>query len=410
MADGELAAGITRRRALAGSAAVAAAGLGTAMGGSTAAASPSGGPSREVMERIKNGGRARLRELGITIGDLPTGRFNAITDVPGVKVGSKTLIFDDPGIARTGVTLVIPRPRIWENHCYAAIYSHNGNGEFTGSHWLEETGWLTSAIGITNTDQVGIVRDSLVKIEAEQNPDLSWRLPVVGETYDGRFNDIHKFWVREKHVREAWSAAKGGAVAEGNVGGGTGMSFFGHKGGTGTSSRVVRVGGRKYTVGVLVQSNFGRKDDLRVNGAPVGKELPEPGKDTPKPAPTKSCIIVVGTDAPMLADQCKRLATRAGIGLARVGGIASNGDGDIYLAFSTGNDIPVKREPVRFTQQAISNDEITPFFDGVIEATQEALLNSATMAKTLAGLDGRVKYALPLDRMVEAMKKYNLYG
>lgn len=395
---------MSRRGIITGGAGAAAAlGLGSVIGASPARAAEPNPLSGELLTQIRKGRRYRLRELGIAIGTIPTGRFNAITDVPGVKVGYKTLIFDTPGIARTGVTAIIPRADIFDNYCYAAVYSHNGNGEMTGSHWVTESGWLTTNIAITNTAQVGIVRDTMVKMQAEVNPDLTWSLPVVAETWDGRFNDINKFWVKEQDVRDAFEAAKGGTPAEGNVGGGTGMSFMGWKGGSGTSSRIVNHLGKDYTVGVFVQSNFGSKDDLMVKGAPVGKDLPLPGTHDVANAPTKSCIIIVATDAPLLADQCHRLATRAGIGLADVGGVASNGDGDIYFAFSTGNRIPQGGTPTVYRPQSISNNDMTPFFRATIDATQEALINSATKAETLVGLNGRVKYALPLDLLVRSV-------
>ncbi|GAA4550820.1 P1 family peptidase [Amycolatopsis samaneae] len=371
-----------------------------------------GEPPPGVLEGIRHGRRYRLRELGIVIGELPPGRYNAITDVPGVKVGYRTLIFDRPGpapnLARTGVTIIVPRDEpVWRNHCYAGVHAHNGNGELTGAHWIAESGWLTSDIGITNTHQVGVVRDTLVRIEAERNKALTWRLPVVAETWDGPLNQMNGFWITEEHVRQAVADARGGLPAEGNVGGGTGMSFFGYKGGSGTSSRTVSHHGTAYTVGVFAQTNFGRPRDLRVNGAPVGAELPPPPPLGPAPDLSQgSCIIVVATDAPMLPDQCRRLAERAGIGLGVVGGAASNGDGDIYLAFSTGNDIR-PGTPVR-QAGAIDNDEIDPFFHAVIEATQEALLNSATKAERMTGNLG-TREALPLPELVEILKRHRLY-
>ncbi|WP_246257230.1 P1 family peptidase [Amycolatopsis anabasis] len=368
----------------------------------------------EVWQGILRGKRYRLRELGIVLDELPPGRHNAITDVPGVKVGYQTLIFDRPGpppnIARTGVTIIVPRDEpVWRNHCYAGIHSHNGNGELTGAHWIAESGWLSSNIGITNTHQVGIVRDTLVKLEAEQNPALLWRLPVVAETWDGPLNQMNGFWITEDHVRRAVADARGGLPAEGNVGGGTGMSFFGYKGGSGTSSRVVTYHGTEYTVGVFAQTNFGRPRDLRVNGAPVGAELPPPAPlGSAADRSQGSCIIIVATDAPMLPGQCRRLAERAGIGLGVVGGVASNGDGDIYLAFSTGNDVRADKPVPLREARAIDNEEIDPFFHAVVEATQEALLNSATKAERMTGNLG-TREALPLDKLVEILKRHRLY-
>ncbi|WP_169747841.1 P1 family peptidase [Pseudonocardia acaciae] len=401
---------MSRRHVLKASAATAvAAGTGAAIPACSAA--PAGLPPN-VAQGIAEGKRYRLRELGITIGEMPPGALNAITDVPGVKVGYKTLIFDRPGpapnIARTGVTIIVPRDEpMWANHCYAGIYSHNGNGEMTGSHWITESGWLSSMIGITNTHQVGIVRDTLVKIEAEQNKDLKWRLPVVAETWDGPMNQMNGFWITEEHVREAVADAKGGLPAEGNVGGGTGMAFFGHKGGSGTSSRVVTYKGTNYVVGVFAQPNFGRLRNLRVNGAPVGAELPQPPPLTPTNKSQGSCILIVATNAPMLPDQCRRLAVHAGLGVGVLGGTASNGDGDIYLAFSTGNDIRPNDSTALYNANAVNNDEIDPFFQAVIEATQEALLNAATKAERMTGNWG-TREALPLDKLMQSLQKHQV--
>lgn len=421
---------LNRRGVLAGGAAAAAVGLGSLVAAPAAYASPqhpkppSGPPnilpppgttpptvtpplSSSMLRRIRRGERFRLRELGIVIGALPTGRYNAITDVPGVKVGYKTVIFDKPGIARTGVTIIKARDDIYTNYCYSAMFSHNGNGEMSGSHWVAESGLLTTHIGITNTAQVGIVRDTLVKLESEAIPDLTWALPVVAETWDGSLNDINKFWVTEKDVREAHDSARGGLPKEGNVGGGTAMGFMGWKGGSGTSSRVVTVDGKDYTVGVFVQSNFGSKNDLRVNGAPVGIGLPMPGANAvPPSAPTKSCIIVVATDAPLVADQCRRLAVRAANGLSMVGGVASNGDGDIYMAFSTGNSVPTSATTMEV--KTLSGGAMTALFRATIDATQEALLNSATKAETMSGLNGKIKYAIPLEELVGLVRYHRV--
>jgi D-aminopeptidase len=417
MSQPQEASPLGRRNVLIASAAVAAAGSAALLPGVANAAQPPAG----IPTAIPKDRRFRLRELGIVIGQLPTGKYNAITDVPGVKVGYQTLIFDrhdpSPNIARTGVTIISPRDEpMWNNYCYAAIHSHNGNGEMTGAHWINESGWLTSMIGITNTHQVGIVRDSLVKIESEQNPNLSWRLPVVAETWDGPMNQMNGFWVTEKDVRAAVADLRGGTPAEGNVGGGTGMAFFGWKGGSGTSSRVVDYQGQQFRVGVFVQTNFGRRLDLRVNGAPVGPELPAPPPLTPPPPQAKqntdkdqgSCIIVVATDAPMLPDQCRRLAERAGIALGKVGGLAANGDGDIYIAFSTGNSIRADKPPALREAEAIDNNQIDTFFRAVVEATQEALLNAATKAETMTGNWG-TRIAIPLDKLVESVKRHGVF-
>lgn len=364
-----------------------------------------------ILAQVRQGKRFRLRELGITIGTTPTGRFNAITDVPGVLVGYQSVVFDQPGIARTGVTAIIPRYKhenVYKDYCFAAVYSHNGNGEMTGAHWITESGWLTTNIAITNTAQVGIVRDTMVKMEYEAVPDLTWALPLVAETWDGDFNDINKFWITEEDVRAAFANARSGVPAEGNQGGGTGMSFMEWKGGSGTSSRIVTHNGTDYTVGVFVQSNFGSRTDLMINGAPVGWDLPLPGAADVSKAPTKSCIIVVATDAPLLADQCHRLAVRAGNGLARVGGVCTNGDGNIYVAFSTGNHIAQDGTPT-YSYGSVNNNSMNDFFRATIDATQEALINSATSATTLVGLNGRIKYAIPLEQLVQSVYDHGVY-
>jgi D-aminopeptidase len=400
--------GLSRRQMLKASAA----GAATASAAGLPLAVPAAARKRKPVT-----GRKRARELGIVVGQLPTGPHNNITDVPGVKVGYATIVRDRPRVARTGVTVILPRsgPFVWDNRCFAGMHSQNGNGEFTGFHWLEESGLLASEIAITNTHQVGIVRDSLIKIQSELNPNLSWDLPVVGETYDGGLNDINAFHVKEKHVRQARQSATSGKIAEGNVGGGTGMSYYGFKGGSGSSSRVVTVAGKPYTVGVFVQSNFGSRPLLRVNGAPVGREIPTSvvasvgrrGRATQaaEAAESKSCIIVVATDAPLVGDQCKRLARRAGVGLARTGDAVGNGSGNIFMAFATGNDLG--RGPTEpYSIKAFSDGQCGSLFAATAEATEEALLNSATMAETTVGFR-TTRNAIPLDRLVEILDKYN---
>ncbi len=353
----------------------------------------------------------RLRDLGITIGQLPTGQHNAITDVPGVLVGHKTLIYDEPRIARTGVTVIYPRAEsIWSNNVYGAYHSLNGNGEMTGVHWLAESGCVTSALAITNTNQVGLVRDALVKHEMEQTGKEAWALPIVAETYDGYLNDIDAFHLTTEHVYEALRTANSGPVAEGNVGGGTGMICHEFKGGIGTSSRIAPRGSENYTVGVLVQANYGWRTHLRVNGVPIGREISPTTTPSPFSRDSGSIIIIIATDAPLLPDQCKRLAQRATIGLARVGGNGYNSSGDIFLAFATGNDVPVMSNyagfgafPVR-TLPAFS---MNPLFDAAIEATEEAIINALCAAETMTGHKGRTAYALPHDELVQVMQKYN---
>lgn len=345
--------------------------------------------------------RARLRDLGIVIGELPTGVHNAITDVPGVWVGHTTLIYDEPRVARTGVTVIRPRyGEIYADQCFAGYHSFNGNGEMTGLLWMDESGQLGTPIAITNTHQVGVVRDALVDYEARHHPDAAWLLPVVAETYDGWLNDINGFHITHDHVFAALDAAAPGPVAEGNVGGGTGMICHDFKGGIGTSSRVVEIAGEHYTVGVLVQSNYGDRRDLRVDGTPIGRLIS--AEETPMPWESSrgmgSIIVVVATDAPLLAYQCRRLAQRATVGLGRVGGVGHNGSGDIFLAFATGNHIPYNATgPTQI--HYLPNRLMNPLFYATIEAVEEAILNSLTAAETMVGQHGRIVHALPLDRL-----------
>jgi D-aminopeptidase len=351
----------------------------------------------------------RLRDLDITIGRYPTGPNNAITDVPDVWVGHCTLIYDEPRVARTGVTIVVPRAgKIWQDYAFAGCFSFNGNGEMTGIPWLEESGMLTSAIGITNTHQVGIVRDALVAYATENGYSDRFMLPVVTETYDGWLNDINAFHVTKDHVYQALASATGGLVPEGNVGGGTGMICHDFKGGIGTSSRLVASESGQYTVGVLVQSNYGDREHLRIDGVPIGQAInashtPIPSWKTPDIQ--GSIIIIVATDAPLLPVQCKRLARRATVGLARVGGVGYNGSGDLFLAFATGNHLPVEfHAPYDLTM--IPHHHLNPFFEAVAEATEEAILNSLTAAETLTGYKGRTVYALPLEEVQQVMAKH----
>lgn len=354
--------------------------------------------------------RIRLRELGITIGRFPTGPHNAITDVEGVLVGHCTLIHDEPRLARTGVTMIVPRQgHIWDDYAFAAYYSFNGNGEMTGIPWLEESGMLGSPIGITNTHQVGIVRDTLVKIAVEEGYTRSFLLPVVAETYDGWLNDINAFHITEAHVRAALADAKGGPVAEGNVGGGTGMICHEFKGGIGTSSRVVALEEGAYTVGALVQANYGDRALFRVDGVPVGQMLDYgrvPDPFTEEPAQSSSIIIIMGTDAPLLPVQCKRLAQRATVGLARVGGTGYNGSGDIFLAFATGNHLPAQGTTFLRDLKMIPHRHLNDLFNATAEAVEEAIINALCMAETMTGLHGRVVHALPLDELQNIMTSY----
>lgn len=344
---------------------------------------------------------ARIRQLGVTIGTLPTGRHNAITDVPGIRVGHTTVIKDEPSVVRTGVTVVAPRDdRIWVDYAFCGWHRFNGNGEMTGLAWIEESGMLGSAIGITNTHQVGLVRDTLVRYSVERGHVDSFILPVVAETYDGWLSDIDAFALTETDVLSALGGAASGAVGEGNVGGGTGMICHEFKGGIGTSSRVVA---GTWTVGVLVQANYGLRSELRVDGIPagriIGSSIPLPGDHQ---AGDGSIIVIIATDAPLVADQCRRLAQRATVGLARVGGTGRNGSGDIFLAFATGNHLPANPHGL-YSLDMIPHEELNPIFEAVADATEEAILNALCAAETMTGFKGRIVHALPLDRLAEIL-------
>lgn len=348
--------------------------------------------------------RKRLRDLGITIGSLPTGRWNAITDVPGVRVGQTTLIADEPRIVRTGVTIILPRQGdYWANNCFAGYHRFNGNGEMTGLMWIDESGILTTPIGITNTHQVGLVRDVIVEYARTQPDALRWLLPVVAETYDGILNDIDAFSVKREHVWDALETARSGPVDEGNVGGGTGMRCHQFKGGIGTSSRLVQIGGETYTLGALVQANYGAMEYLRVDGVPVGRELMAQ-RALQRQTAQGSIIIVVATDAPLLPIQCRRLAQRATVGLANVGGHGDNTSGDLFFAFSTGNNVPRSAQgpiPLRM----VSNDQIDELFHATVESVEESILNALTAAETMRGFRDTIE-ALPLDETLDIMRRY----
>jgi D-aminopeptidase len=352
-------------------------------------------------------GRARLRDLGISIGELPPGAFNAITDVPGVQVGQTTLIYDEPRIARTGVTLILPRGGgEWRDHCYAAYHSFNGHGELTGMHYVAETGTLRFPVALTNTRQVGTVHEAIARYSHEEGPGLS-SLAVVGETNDSFLNDAGAFHITREHVLAAFANARSGPVDEGNTGGGTGMICHGFKGGTGSASRVVEVAGERYVVGALVQANYGSRPDLRIDGVPVGRLIDSDKVPTPreKEAGAGSIIVVLATDAPLLPGQCRRLAQRATVGLARVGGFGHNGSGDIFLAFSTGNHVAAAAE-APIAVRSVPNPQITPLFHGAAEAVEEAILNALTGAETMTGFKGRTVHALPLEGLKELVDRY----
>jgi D-aminopeptidase len=354
--------------------------------------------------------RTRLRDLGITPGRWPTGPYNAITDVPDVLVGHTTLIYDEPRIARTGVTVVLPRKGdIWLDNAPAAYHSFNGCGEMTGLMWIEESGALHSPIGITNTHQCGLVRDALGMYAQDRGFSHQFTLPVAAETWDGWLNDADAHHVTREHVYAAIESAQSGIIAEGCVGGGTGMICHDFKGGIGTSSRVVGNGSGRWTVGVLVQANHGDRDLFRVDGVPVGREInrdvvPVPGEERRIPS-LGSIIVVVATDAPLIPSQCRRLAQRATVGLARVGSVGHNGSGDIFIAFATGNHLPDRADqPIEL--QMLPHHHLNELFEGVAEATEEAILNAVCMADTMTGFEGHTVHALPLDRLQEVMRKY----
>jgi D-aminopeptidase len=347
--------------------------------------------------------RARLRDLGIKTGRLPPGKLNAITDVAGVKVGQASLIRDTPSIVRTGVTAIWPAgDDIWTDWVFAGAHSFNGNGEMTGLAWIAEQGLISAPICITNTYSVGLVRDAICALAVRDNAPQPWHLPVAAETYDGWLSDSASFPVTTELALAAMDAASSGAVQEGNTGGGTGMNCHEFKGGTGTASRVAG----EYTVGALVQANYGERALLRIDGVPVGREI---GTDIvpsvrDEPAEAGSIIVVLATDAPLLPIQCQRLARRATTGLAWVGGIGGNGSGDIFLAFATGNRIKAG-EPVSPVRM-IAPPAMTALFEAAAEATEEAILNAMTMAETMVGQKGRTSHAIPLDRLQEVMRKY----
>jgi D-aminopeptidase len=362
-----------------------------------------------------SGARRRLRDIGITIGRLPTGEHNAITDVRGVRVGHTTLISGEgplvvgEGPVRTGVTVILPHEGdVGLDPVFAGSHTFNGNGEMTGLHWVKESGMLTTPIAITNTHSVGVVHDAMISYEVKRlrRPEIYFSLPVVAETFDGWLNDINGMHVREEHVWNALDAASDGPVAEGCVGGGTGMNCHEFKGGIGTSSRVVAEEDGGWTVGVLVQANYGSRHLFRVDGVPVGELIPYdevPGfAEARKRTGDGSIIIIVATDAPLLPHQCDRLAQRATVGLARVGGIGANSSGDIFFCFANGNrGLPGAEERTRQVSDCrmISPDAMTPLFEACAEATEEAILNAMCMATTTTGINGRTIHALPLARL-----------
>ena len=365
--------------------------------------------------------KPRARDIGISFFGEP-GKLNAITDVKGVEVGHATIISGKgknvvgKGPVRTGVTAIFPRGKKF-SPVYANWYSLNGNGEMTGTTWVTESGFLETPIMITNTNSVGVVRDAVLKWFVDYNwygnEEWWYTYPVVAETYDGFLNDIYGFHVKEEHVLEAIRDAKPGPVAEGNVGGGTGMLTLGFKGGIGTSSRVIKINGEKFVVGVLVQSNFGSKKNLTISGVPVGLELADTLSRIYNASPNNrrkegdgSIIVIVATDAPLLPHQLKRIAHRIPIGIGNVGGRGSNGSGDIFLAFSTANTNAFNRDRTT-SVRTLPNDLITPLFEATVQAVEESIVNAMIAAETMDGIHGNTAYALPHNRLVEILKKYN---
>src|SRR5438105_3744538 len=358
----------------------------------------------------------RARDLGIPF-EGTTGKINAITDVPGVEVGYTTLISGEgklevgKGPVRTGVTAILPRGHASLNDpVYAGFFSLNGNGEMTGTPWVEESGFLEGPIVITNTHSVGVARDAVIAWLVKQGTGSQtlWSLPVVAETWDGWLNDINGFHVRPEDVWHALDTAHGGAIEEGSVGGGTGMICYEFKGGSGTASRKIDIrvsknaSPRSFVVGVFLQANFGRRPQLTIAGVPVGREIPgEVYKEE-----SGSCIAVVATDAPLLPNQLKRLARRVSLGLARTGTISENGSGDLFITFSTANPNVANPDQVTHNVQTIPNDLMDPLFAGVVQATEEAVVNALIDNHSMTGRDNHRVEALPHDRLREIMKRF----
>lgn len=376
-----------------------------------------------VLCSVMYGQEQRARDLGIPFTGT-TGKYNAITDVDGVEVGYSTIISGSGqnkvgrGPVRTGVTAIFPRGKAKKfSPVYANWYSLNGNGEMTGTTWVTESGFLETPVMITNTNSVGVVRDAVLKWYVDtdwyKGEDWWYTYPVVAETYDGFLNDIYGFHVKEEHVLEAIKNASGGKISEGNIGGGTGMMCLGFKGGTGTASRVISIRDSVYTVGAIVQSNFGAKRNLSIAGVPVGIELKDTLNYEYKAPPQSrrqegdgSIIVIVATDAPLLPHQLKRVAQRIPLGIGIVGGRGSNGSGDIFLAFSTANENAFDREKTT-SVQSLSNDRLMPVFEATVQAVEEAIINAMVAAETMEGINGNKAHALPHDLLKEVLKKYN---
>lgn len=372
---------------------------------------------QETHEKIvQNHPSCRARNLGIPLEGIP-GPFNAITDVKGVEVGQTTLISGNgklevgKGPVRTGVTAILPKGKTYQP-VFAGWAPLNGNGELTGTIWVDESGILEGPILITNTHSVGVVRDAVIAWIYDNNlydvKEGLAALPVVGETYDGYLNDINGFHVKKEHVFAALNKASSGPVDEGSVGGGTGMIVHQFKGGIGTSSRIVSIDGKQYTLGVLVQANHGKRETLTIAGVPVGKEITDlmPIIHADSPKKDSSIIVVVATDAPLLPHQLKRIAKRVSLGIARVGGMALDSSGEIFIAFSTVNaDAGLESGLIQL--EMLSNDKIDPLFIATVQATEEAIINAMTCNQTMIGINDNTAYSIPLDRLKAILKKYN---
>jgi len=365
--------------------------------------------------------KPRARHLGIPFDGEP-GPFNAITDVEGVEVGHTTIVSGrgrlevGRGPVRTGVTAILPRGKRYDP-TFAGWFSLNGNGEMTGTTWLEESGFLEGPVMITNTHSVGVVHDAVIEwaymngLYEPLSSGASWSLPVVAETYDGHLNDINGFHVKKIHAFEALNSVAPGFVREGNVGGGTGMMCHQFKGGIGTSSRKLEEGPRRYTLGVLVQANYGLRENLTISGVPVGREIPDltpvfNEKGSNSGGDGGSIIVIVATDAPLIPHQLKRLARRVPLGISKVGGIGSNGSGDIFIAFSTANPGAARRNEVS-ELKVLPNDLMNTLFQATVQATEEAIVNALVAADTMKGINDNTVYAIPHDRLREALRKYN---
>lgn len=379
--------------------------------------------SQTVDAQAPSPSRPRARDLGVPFDGTP-GPLNAITDVDGVTVGHSTIIRGQgklvvgQGPVRTGVTAVFPRGATNGDPVFGGWFTLNGNGEMTGTTWLEESGFLAGPVMITNTHSVGIVRDAVIEWLVRKGFEFDWSLPIVAETWDGALNDINGFHVTKQHAFAALDSARGGSVAEGNVGGGTGMICNQFKGGIGTSSRRLPAPLGGYTVGVLVQCNYGSRARLSIAGVPVGQEIPDllPCRDSIPgvavagrrcaDADKGSIIIVIATDAPLLPHQLKRIAKRASLGVGRLGGLGGNPSGDIFVAFSTANPGAAKPD-ANVSVTMVPNERITPLFEATVQATEEAIVNAMVAAETMTGVNGMRVYALPHERLRDALRKYN---